>query len=297
MHETRISSNGIELNVLVAGEGPAVVLCHGFPELAISWRHQIAALASAGYRVYAPDMRGFGRSSRPAETDAYDIFSLGGDITGLLDAVGVETAFLVGHDWGATVAWHVALANPERVRGVAGLSVPAAPRPPVPPMQIFRKRLGDDFYQLWFLRPGPADDALARNVSRVVTASEDWSEEWAARTDDPAIRPPWLGEQELERWVSELTRTGFTGGLNYYRNIDRNWELTAHLEGATVDVPALFITGSEDIVRRFMPGNGMASYVTDLRDFVVIEGAGHWVQQERPEEVSRLLLSFLSSID
>ena len=222
MHERLIASNGIELRVVEAGAGPAVVLCHGFPETAHVWRHQIPVLVDAGYRVLAPDMRGFGGSSRPAEVEAYDIVSLAGDVVGLLDAAGVADAVLVGHDWGATVVWHVALAHPERVRAVAGMSVPFAPRPPVPPMQIFRRRLGEDFYQCWFQQVGPADEAFARQPARVVTASEDWTAAWAERTDDPPVRPAWMSEDDLATWVAALERSGFSGGLNYYRNIDRN---------------------------------------------------------------------------
>lgn len=297
MRERLIATNGIELRVVEAGDGPAIVLCHGFPETAHVWRRQIPVLVASGYKVYAPDMRGFGGSARPKAVEAYDILSLAGDVVGLLDAEGEADAVLVGHDWGATVVWHVALAHPERVRAVAGMSVPFAPRPPVPPMQIFRRRLGEDFYQQWFQQVGPADEAFARQPARVVTASEDWTEEWANRAGDPPRRPPWMSEQDLDAWVAALERSGFTGGLNYYRNIDRNWELTADLDGRTIDRPALFLTGSEDIVRRFMPGRGMERWVTDLRGFHVIEGAGHWLQQERPDEVNEHLLAFLRAVD
>jgi pimeloyl-ACP methyl ester carboxylesterase len=297
MSERAIAVNGIELHVVEEGEGTPIVLCHGFPELARSWRHQIPMLVEAGYKVYAPDMRGFGRSSRPPEVEAYDIFALVGDVVGLLDAVGEDDAILVGHDWGATTVWHVALMHPERVRAVVGMSVPFVRRAPEPPMQILRSRFGNDFYQAWFQQIGPADELLARDIRRTVTATEDWTEEWAHRVDDPAMRPEWLTEEDLTAWVAALERSGLTGGLNYYRNIDRNWERTAHLDGRTIDQPALFITGSADIVRRFMPGRRMERWVTDLRGFHVIEGAGHWVQQERPAEVNALLSEFLTELE
>ena len=297
MTEHLIETNGIELRVVEEGEGPAIVLCHGFPELAYSWRHQIPVLAAAGYRVLAPDMRGYGGSTVPADVEDYDVLTVGRDIAGLMDAFGEREAILIGHDWGATVCWTLALTHPERVRAVAGLSVPFALRPPVPPMQIFRKRLGEDWYQSWFQQVGPADEAMARQVARTVTATEDWTAEWAARTDvDPNPSASWLTEEELAVFVAALSKTGFSGGLNYYRNIDRNWELTPHLDGKRIEQPALFVTGGDDIVRSFMPGKGMERGFTDLRDFIVLEGAGHWIQQERPDEVNAALLSFLAGL-
>jgi pimeloyl-ACP methyl ester carboxylesterase len=298
MSISTITTNGIDLRVRDEGDGPAIVLCHGFPELAYSWRHQITMLLELGYRVIAPDMRGYGGSSRPLEVAAYDVLTVGLDVIGLLDALELESAILVGHDWGATVCWHLALTHPGRVRAVAGLSVPYANRPPVAPMEIFRRRLGDDFYQQWFQQVGPADEAMARQVRRTVVATEDWTAAWAVREDppEPAPCPNWLTETELAVFIESLERTGFTGGLNYYRNIDRNWELTENLAGKVIEQPAIFVTGSEDIVRRFMPAKGMDRWFADLRDVVVIDGAAHWVQQERPEEVNRALRSLLGAI-
>jgi len=297
MTEHLIETNGIVLRVVEEGEGPAIVLCHGFPELAYSWRHQIPVLAEAGYRVLAPDMRGYGGSTQPPEVEAYDVLTVGRDIVGLMDAFGEREAILIGHDWGATVVWHLALTHPERVRAVAGLSVPYAGRPPVPPMEIFRRRLGDDWYQAWFQQVGPVDEAMARQVARTVTATEDWTAEWAARTDvDPDPSASWLTQEELAVFVESLSRSGFSGGLNYYRNIDRNWELTEYLDGRRIEQPALFVTGGDDIVRRFMPGKGMERWFDDLRGFVVLDGAGHWIQQERPDEVNAELVRFLRSL-
>jgi len=295
--EHLVESNGIRLRVVEEGEGPAVVLCHGFPELAYSWRHQIPALAQAGYRVLAPDMRGYGGSSVPPNVEDYDVLTVGRDVIGLLDHFGEPEAILIGHDWGATVSWTLALTHPERVRAVAGLSVPFAMRPPIPPMQIFRRRLGEDWYQSWFQQVGPADEAMARQVARTVCATEDWTEEWANRSDPDPPSASWLTDEELAVFVAALSKTGFSGGLNYYRNIDRNWELTPQLDGRRIEQPALFVTGGDDIVRRFMPGRGMERGFDDLRDVVVIEGAGHWVQQERPQEVNERLLAFLREVD
>ena len=297
MPERLLATNGIELSVLDEGSGPPMVLCHGFPELAYSWRHQIPALVSAGYRVLAPDMRGYGRSSAPAEVEAYDIASLCGDLCGLLDAVGEQSAIFVGHDWGASVVWSLATLHPERVRAVAGLSVPFVPRAPAPPIPIMRAHLGEDFYIVWFQQPGIADAALASDVRRTLTTSRQWTAQWAEEDPvRPPRRPDWLSEEELNVYVETFERTGFTGGLNWYRNIDRNWGLTASVAERRVEQPAFFLTGELDLVRGFMPAEAMSGWVTDLRAQVVIPGAGHWVQQQAPEEVNAALLGFLDAL-
>jgi pimeloyl-ACP methyl ester carboxylesterase len=292
----QVAANGIELHVAEVGEGPAVVLCHGFPELWFSWRHQLPALAGAGYRAVAPDMRGYGGSSAPAEVEAYDVFTLGEDMVGLLDELGEEKAVFVGHDWGAPVVWQLALAHPERVRAVVGMSVPFVPRAPAPPVEILRANLGEDFYIVWFQRPGAADAALARDVRRTFTTPRQWTVDWAAEDDDEPPRPDWLTEEELAVYVDTFSRTGFTGGLNWYRNIDRNWELSERFADRRVEQPALFVVGSRDPVKGFMPAEAMDGWVTDLRGKVELEGAGHWVQQQRPAEVNEALLSFLGSL-
>lgn len=296
----QVEVNGISLRVFEHGpadsDKPLVVLCHGFPELAFSWRHQVLALGAAGYRVLAPDMRGFGGSSRPEDVDAYDTLTVCADLVGLLDAVGADDAVFVGHDWGAQVVWQMALAHPERVRGVVGMSVPVAPRSPVAPLPVMRRRLGDAFYMVWFQEPGVADRALARNVRRTLVTREIWSAEWAERADERFPPPPWLSEEELAYYVEEFERTGFTGGLNYYRNLDRTWELTEHLTGRTIDCPSLFVTGSADPVGRFMPADRLEEVLTDLRGRVVLDGAGHWIQQERAGAVSAALLEFLEGV-
>jgi pimeloyl-ACP methyl ester carboxylesterase len=287
--------NGIELHVAELGDGPVVVLCHGFPELGYSWRHQLPALAEAGYRAVAPDMRGYGQSSIPADVEAYDIPTVCGDMLGLLDALGEQRAVFVGHDWGAVVVWQLALAHPERVAAVVGMSVPFIPRSQVPPVGQLRKALGEDFYIVWFQQPGVADPALSRDVRRTLTTRKVWTPQWSQEDEQPAL-PPWLTEEDLRIYVDAFERTGFTGGLNYYRNLDRTWQLTADLAGRRVEPPALFLTGSRDPVGRFMPAELMDGWVTDLREKIVIEGAGHWVQQERPGEVNTALLSFLGSV-
>jgi pimeloyl-ACP methyl ester carboxylesterase len=292
----RIAANGIELSLLDEGEGSLVVLCHGFPELAYSWRHQIPALTDAGFRVLAPDMRGYGESSAPAGPDGYDVVTLCGDMRALLDDVGAEDALFVGHDWGANVAWWMAVLHPERVRAVAGLSVPFIPRAPAAPIPIMRRHLGEDFYIVWFQQPGVADEALARDVRRTLTTNRVWTAKWADEDGAEPQRADWLSEQELAVYVEAFERTGFTGGLNWYRNMDRNWELTEAVAERRIEQPALFLTGEDDPVRNFMPAVAMDGWVTDLRANVLVAGAGHWVQQERPDEVNAALLDFFGSL-
>lgn len=296
MAERQVRLKGIELHVVDEGTGPLVVLCHGFPELAFSWRHQIPALARAGYRVVAPDMRGFGESSRPAEVEAYDVEALCGDMTGLLDVLGEDSAIFVGHDWGASMVWSLAILAPARVRAVAGLSVPFVPRAPAAPIPIMRRHLGEDFYIVWFQQPDLADEALARDVRRTLTTSRQWTAKWASETDSVPKLAPWLSEDELAVYVQAFERTGFTGGLNWYRNIDRNWELTESVADRHVVQPAFFLTGELDPVRRFMPAAAMQGWVDDLRAEIVVPGAGHWVQQQAPDAVNAALLAFLAGL-
>jgi pimeloyl-ACP methyl ester carboxylesterase len=296
MPERLLAVNGIELEVLDEGHGPLLILCHGFPELAFSWRHQLPALTGAGFRVVAPNLRGYGRSSAPAPVEAYDIISLSSDLCGLLDVLEEQSGVFIGHDMGANLAWQLAVLHPARVRAVVGMSVPFVPRAPAPPIPIFRRHQGEDFYIVWFQQPGVADAALSRDVRRTLTTSRVWTSQWAEEEGTQKKRPPWLTEEELSVYVETFTRTGFTGGLNWYRNIDRNWELTADVAERRVEQPALFITGERDSVRRFMPAEAMRGWVTDLRAEVVIPRAGHWIQQEEPDTVNATLLRFLGEV-
>jgi pimeloyl-ACP methyl ester carboxylesterase len=316
MTERVVPVNGIDLRVVEAGAGPLVILCHGFPELSHSWRRQLPALAGAGYRAVAPDMRGYGGSSRPAAVDAYDILHLTGDVLGLMDALGEERAVLVGHDWGAPVVWNLALRAPERVRGVAALSVPYLPRSQRPPTEVWKALFGDNwFYILYFQAPGVADADLGRDpattlrrlfcaVSGEMDASSlatltgpDDGRGMVERLPEPERLPDWLSQADLDHYADVFSRTGFTGGLNWYRNFDRNWELTPELAGAHVEVPALFVAGAGDPVLGMAPMDAMREHVPDLRDVVMVPGAGHWVQQEKPEVVNAALLEFLSGLD
>jgi pimeloyl-ACP methyl ester carboxylesterase len=317
-NERRITTNGIELNVVEAGpdDGPAVVLAHGFPELSYSWRHQVPALAAAGYRVICPDQRGYGLSDRPEAIEDYDITHLTGDLVGLLDDARHDKAVFVGHDWGSMVVNGVATLHPERVAGVMTMSVPLLPRGPMRPVELFRQIFGDSFfYMLYFQEPGVADADLgadpADTMTRMLaglTVPKDGGADLAGlsapdgtgfvdRIPKPDGLPDWLSQDELDHYIAEFTRTGFTGGINWYRNLDRNWDTTAHLAGTSLGVPSAFLTGAQDPVNLMSPAGVMDGYVTDHRGNTNVPDAGHWVQQEKPAEVNAALLDFLASLD
>jgi pimeloyl-ACP methyl ester carboxylesterase len=296
-HAVVRAPDGVRLHVDLHGpeDGPAVVLLHGFPELGYSWRHQWPALAEAGYRVLVPDLRGYGRSDAPAEVEAYAITRLAADVVALADHAGAERVAVVGHDWGADLAWKTAWLRPDRVRAVAGLSVPFLPRPPQPPVALLREHAGRDFYIVWFQEPGEAEEALERDVRRTIATTRTWGPAWADEQDDRPPTPPFMTDAELAVYVETYERTGFRGGLSWYRALDLSWAQTAAADGRTIDQPALFLTGERDPVRRFMPAAAMHGSVTDLRAEVVVPGAGHWVNQEAPDPVNRALIDFLAA--
>jgi len=313
-----VETNGIRMHIAEQGEGPLVLLCHGFPESWYSWRHQMPALAAAGYRAVAPDQRGYGKTDRPEAVEAYNIFQLTGDIVGLMHALGEETAVIIGHDWGSPVAWHCALLRPEIFRAVALLSVPYAPRSwgSMRPTDAMRRMAGDkEFYQLYFQEPGKAERELEADVRRTVSmflysASGDpppegrWrflfekGEKFLDAGSLPDKLPPWLSVEDMDFFTGEFERTGFRGGLNWYRNIDRNWELTPFLSEARLRQPALFIAGEADGVitmyRRAF--ERLEQNVPRLKQKVLLPGAGHWIQQERPAEVNKLLITFMKGL-
>jgi pimeloyl-ACP methyl ester carboxylesterase len=316
--ERRVSTNGIELHLVEAGpeNGPPVVLCHGFPELSYSWRHQIPVLAEAGYHVLAPDQRGYGESDRPEPIEAYDIHHLTDDMLGLLDDIGAAKAAFVGHDWGSMVVGQMAVLHPDRMTGVVAMSVPLIPRGPMAPVPLMRAAFGESFfYILYFQEPGVADADLGADPAETMTRMLAGL---SIRSDDPAdlaglsspdgrgfvdrlpkpdSLPPWLSQEELDHYIEVFSRTGFTGGINWYRNFDRNWETTPQLEGVQVTIPSAFITGSADPVNVMSPSAIMDGYALDHRGNTIVEGAGHWVQQEAPDEVNAALLTFLGSLD
>jgi pimeloyl-ACP methyl ester carboxylesterase len=291
--ERMVDVNGVRLRVHEAGEPgkPVIVLAHGFPELGFSWRHQIPVLADAGYRVLAPDQRGYGGSSRPEAVEDYDIHALTGDLVALLDVVGVEQAVFIGHDWGAMVVWHTALLHAHRVRAVAGLSVPPIPRPRSRPTERWREKFGEDFYMLRFQEPGVAEAELEADVAATMRGM------FAGLVDGDAPLPDWITADEFAHYVTEFTRTGFTGALNWYRNYDRNWESTPELAGATVTVPALFVGGTADPIGPTMNPARAREVAAGPYTEKWVDGAGHWVQQERPDEVNAILLAFLRDVE
>lgn len=313
-----IETNGIRMHIAEAGQGPLVLLLHGFPESWYSWRHQLAALAQAGYHAVAPDQRGYGQTDRPAAIEKYTQLHLVGDIIGLVDALEEEQAVIVGHDWGGPVAWNTALMRPDRIRGVVGLSVPYIPRGPVDLLTAMRSLLGEGFYMVYFQQPGVAEAELERDVYTTIRRLLYWaSGEAAAGTEatqsvvpqtggildimpDPQVLPVWLTKEDLDFYTGEFERTGFSGGLNWYRTIEKSWELMAAWTGALVRSPALFIAGERDLVVN-LPGSQeliahLSTFVPNLRDTHLLPGCGHWTQQERPAEVNAALLAFLKEL-
>lgn len=311
-----VKTNGITMHVAEQGQGPLVVLCHGFPESWYSWRHQLPALAAAGYHVVAPDQRGYGQTDRPEAIEAYNIFLLTGDIVGLVQALGREKAVIVGHDWGAPVAWHCALLRPDIFHAVALLSVPYLRRSwsDIRPTEGMKHVAGEaQFYQLYFQEPGRAEAELEADVRKTMlmflyAASGDpppekrWrflfgtSEKFLDSGTLPDALPAWLTEQDLVFFTREFERTGFRGGLNWYRNLDRMWQLAGFLSGAKLRQPSLFVAGEADaVIAMYRTAfDALEETMPNLRKKVLLPGAGHWIQQERPAEVNELLLEFLA---
>ena len=312
-----VETNGVKLRIAEMGEGPLVLLVHGWPESWYSWRHQIKALADAGYHVVAPDMRGYGGSDKPANIEDYNIRELSADLVGLLDAMGAKTATLVGHDWGAIVSWNSMLLHPDRFTALAAMSVPFGGRPDGSPLESMKRSYGDNFYYiLYFQEPGIAEaefDADPKAIlSRLysvtgapleapkVTDPKAAAGGWIPRLGAPKQLPPWLSDSDLDYFVGEFERAGFRGGINYYRNFHRNWEITPELSGKRIAAPVMFLAGQDDIViRGARPENlraQMSRVADDIRGVTVIPESGHWIQQERPEQVNALLLDFLKGL-
>ncbi|WP_243437868.1 alpha/beta fold hydrolase [Streptomyces sp. FH025] len=315
---SHVEVNGVRLHLAEQGEGPLVLLLHGFPESWYSWRHQFAPLAEAGFRVVAPDQRGYARSSQPESVDAYSLLHLVGDVTALIGALGEERAVVVGHDWGAPVAWATAALRPDVVRGVVGLSVPPSTTG-LAPLAVSREKFGDGFYQIYFQEPGRADAELAADLRSTfrrflaVPHPEDGKpRRWVVPeghrlldiAPEPERLPAWLTEEDVEAFAADYAPHGeraFTGGLNWYRNIDRNNELMAALVGKPIEVPALYVTGEQDLVNAMISPEEqehLLKHVTpNLHRHVRLPETGHWTQQERPAEVTEALLDFLTHLD
>lgn len=322
MQARTIQTDGLKQQILEAGptdgSAPLVLLIHGFPELGVSWRAQVQALGEAGYHTVAPDMRGYGGTDRPEGGEAYSILNLVGDMVDLVRALGKTECVVVGHDWGAPVAWHCALLRPEMFRAVFGLSVPFQPRipkgPPLPMMRAISKRTGRDLYICQFQAPDAhapfeADVATAlrkgfyaydgatpddRQSTGFIAAGQDFVSE----IPDDATLPPWMTAEHFAEYVAAFSAGGFDAPLNWYRCLDRNWALMAFAQDLTITVPAGFMVGERDPVRNYSGAAEatLADWLTDLRSQVVLAGAGHWLQQERPAEVNAALLDFLKEV-
>lgn len=318
----RVEANGIRLNLIEKGQGPLVLFCHGFPETSHAWRNQLSALAAAGYRTVAPDLRGYGGSDRPEAVGAYTVLQVIGDMVALMDVLGEKQAVIVGGGWGAIIAWQAALIRPERFRAVAALGVPMMGRAPMLPSKLFPQTSDAWFYTHYFASPGLAERELEANVAVTLrkiyfAASGDAGPRDDPKTPnpfgmvprsggllamlpDPQTLPAWLGPDDFTLFVRSFEQSGFRGGLNYYRNLDQNWESEAAFQGLHVNVPAIYFVGERDtglaMPRMKAIINAMPSLVSQLQISQVIPKVGHWLQQEAPEVVNALLLGFLDSL-
>jgi pimeloyl-ACP methyl ester carboxylesterase len=315
------ATNGIRMGYYEAGpvtDQPPVVLCHGWPELAFSWRHQIKALSEAGIRVIAPDQRGYGATDRPDPIEAYDIEQLTADLVGLLDHLEIDKAIFVGHDWGGFVVWQMPLRHPARVAGVVGINTPHLPRAPIDPIALFRKRFGDMMYIVQFQDPGREPDRIfgsrvaqtfdafmrkplprkpaeksepaAAGIGASRTVNLAFPQMVAAYDAAQDSRTPILSEDEKKVFVETYQQTGFTGGINWYRNMTRNWQRSDGLD-LTVRVPSLMIMAENDAVLPPSAADGMEKLIPDLEKYLVRD-SGHWTQQEKPQEVSAKLIEW-----
>ena len=312
-HRT-VQTNGIRMRIAEAGEGPLVILCHGFPESWYSWRHQLPALAEAGYRAVAPDQRGYGETEAPSNIHDYTQFHLVGDVVGLVAALGEKQAAIVGHDWGAPVAWNAAQWRPDVFRAVAALSVPATERSAQPPTATMKATFGDRFfYILYFQTPGVAEHELQRDVRaalrrflfgvsgnarrgmRGMREPPHRSAFFLEQLEDTETLPSWLAEADLDYFVAAYEKNGFRGPLNWYRNMDLTWALSAPFQGKKIEQPALFVSGDRDLIAN-MPNfeANMRAVATNLKDVVILPGIGHWTQQEAPEQTNAALANFLN---
>jgi len=310
----QLDVNGISMHVTQCGSGFPVLFSHGFPELWYSWRHQMRALAAGGFRAIAPDQRGYGDTEAPADIHSYSVHHLVGDMVGVLDALGLERAVIVGHDWGGLVAWQTALMAADRIAGVVGINTPFFPRMPMRPTALMRAMAQGNFhYILYFQEPGVAEAELEANPARTLRGffqSPDRARLEALLAEGPAALGPqggglldrlpdaphgaFLSDEDFAVYTAAFAKTGFRGGLNWYRNFDFNWETTAYLSGARVRPPALMITAELDPVLRPEMADGMQQWVPNLRRTYLVNDCGHWTQQEKPDEVNRVLLEFLA---
>ena len=305
-----VATNGLQMAVYEQGQGDPVIFLHGFPELAFSWRHQLPALANAGYRAIAPDLRGYGRTGGPDDVNAYDVRTLIADVSGLLDALDCDQVTLVGHDWGALLMWHFAMQLPQRVERLIGLNIPHMPRAPADPIALFRQRFGDDFYIVNFQDSDDADRCFSADPARLFTnlmrrnglprtvydtlpdQMKVLSLIGLMQNETPAGEPL-LTAAELDYFVAAFTNGGFTKPINWYRNWSRNW---LAFEGVdhVIEHPVLFLAAADELVVGPEHVAAMQTVVPNLT-LHTIESCGHWSQQEHPETVNRLIVDWLST--
>jgi len=304
-----VDANGIRMHVAEAGAGFPVVLLHGWPELWYSWRHQLGALAAAGFHVIAPDMRGYGETDAPADPAQYRTAVISGDIVGLLDALELERAVIVGHDWGGYHLWQFGLRHPERCAKLVGLNTPYAPPGPVPPTQALRERFGENgYYMLWHQVPGRSEAELEAdlrgNLAKIFKGADHVTDLWTMATLGgegrsllASVSPDgcFLTEEELDVYVRAFQRTGTRGSFNWYRALDLNWEDARRIADPTIRIPSLMITAENDPILRPALAEPMSRWIPGLRT-ELIRRCSHWTQQERPDEVNRLLLEFLGEL-
>ncbi|OVA13437.1 Alpha/beta hydrolase fold-1 [Macleaya cordata] len=307
-----VEVNGINMHVAEKGEGPVVLFLHGFPELWYSWRHQIVALAARGYRAVAPDLRGYGDTDAPTSINSYTYCHIVGDIIALINTLGVEQVFLVGHDWGAIIAWYLCLFRPDRVKALVNLSVAFNPRhPSKKPIERLRTYFGDNYYICRFQEPGQAEAEYAtantanlfknmltfRKTGPLIVPKEKG---FGALPDTPVTLPSWLSEEDINYYANKFDQKGFTGGLNYYRALDLNWELTAPWTEVQVKVPVKFIVGDQDLTyttpgaKEYIHGDGFKRDVPLLQEVVIMEGVAHFINEEKPDEINEHIYDFIT---
>ncbi|KAF6163055.1 hypothetical protein GIB67_001383 [Kingdonia uniflora] len=310
-HRT-VTTNGISMHIVEKGSGPIVLLIHGFPQLWFSWNYQISELANHGYRVIAPDMRGYGDTDSPSDPALYTLFHLVGDLIGLLDELGGEQVFVVGHDWGAEIAWFLALFRPDKVKALVNMGIPFRPissSSQIKPVEFLIQMFGQGFYVSQFQEPGRAEKALARYDCLTIMKKFLFIDapdlliaplgvEIIDFLNTPSLLPTWITEEELEFCATKFQKSGFTGALNYYRSMNKNWELTKPWQGAKIMVPTKFIVGNKDTgfisfgTKEYIEGESFKNCVPDLE--VVIINGHHFIHQEKAEEVTNEILSFFN---
>ncbi|XP_059455261.1 uncharacterized protein LOC132185510 [Corylus avellana] len=313
-HRT-VKVNGINMHIAEKGQGPVILFLHGFPELWYSWRHQIVALASLGYRAVAPDLRGYGDTDAPADPASYTSLHVVGDLVALLDTIAADQdkVFVVAHDWGAVIAWYLCLYRPDKVKALVNLSVAFTPRNPKrKPLDSLRALYGDDYYICRFQEPGEIEAEFAQiGTARVLKEFLTYrnpgplylpkGKGFGHPPDAPILLPSWLSEDDINYYANKYEKRGFTGGLNYYRDLDLNWELTAPWTGTQVKVPVKFIVGDLDLtyngpgVKEYIHKGGLKKYVPFLQEVVVMEGVAHFIQLERPDEINKHIYDFFQN--